>query len=85
MRVLAFVVLLGFAGAAGALGWAFAWVVVASAIMAAFSMSIGPAFDLVMTANREGRLGVFPRMWFLRTLPYLAIASAVYFIAKAIA
>ncbi len=68
--------------AAGAWHWSFWWAVLAAIIAGSFSVSNGPAFQMVMTANKEGRLGVMPRLIAFHSIVPLALAGAAYWAAS---
>lgn len=64
--------------AAGAWEWSFWWAVLAALVAGSFSVSNGPSYDLVITANNEGRFGVMPRMIAIHTVAPLALAGFAF-------
>jgi hypothetical protein len=47
-------------------------------------ISSGPGFDIVMSANRAERLGIFPRMLFFHVLLYIMAGLAISWLAGAL-
>jgi hypothetical protein len=70
--------------AAGAGYFSFWWALIPAFFAGSLAVSNGPGFDIVMSANREGRLGVFPRVLALSFLPWLIVAGAVYWVTALI-
>ncbi|MFN4095224.1 MAG: hypothetical protein ACK4GG_00450 [Sphingomonas sp.] len=64
--------------AAGLGQFSFWWVAIPAFVAGAFSISNGPGYSLVMRANAEGRLSVFPLMLATHTLGHLALAGAAF-------
>ena len=64
--------------AAGLDKFSFWWVLIPVFFAGSFSLSNGPGFDMVIEANRQGRLGVFPKMLGFQCAVWLAVAGAVY-------
>jgi len=64
--------------------FSFWWTLIPAFLAGSFQVSNGPGFDIVMTANRDGRLSVFPRLLFFNVLPWLALAGIVYWITARI-
>ena len=58
--------------------FSFWWVMIPAFLAASLVLSNGPGFDIAATANREGRLGVFPRMLAVQFVVQLTFAGAVY-------
>ena len=65
--------------------FSFWWAVIPSFFAGVFQISNGPGFDLALTANREGRVSVFPIMLLANFLPWLGVAGAAYWITATIA
>lgn len=49
-----------------------------------FLLSSGPGFNVVMRANQEGRLDVFPKVLTYQFLFQLALAGIVFGITRAV-
>ena len=58
--------------------FSFWWVMVPVFMAGSLSLSNGPAYDLVLTANRDGRVGVFPRLLAAHCLGQFALAGVAY-------
>lgn len=71
--------------AAGFDYFSFWWVAIPAFVAGAFSISNGPAYGIVMRANAEGRLSVFPLMLATRTLAYVALAGAAFGLTRLVA
>ena len=67
---------------AGVWDWSFWWVAIASFVAGSLHLSSGPGFDIVMSANRDGRLGVLPRMLFFHVFPYLLIGAVIFWLSR---
>ena len=63
--------------------WSPWWLAPAIFINSSFEVSSGPSYDRVMTANRNGDLGVFPRALLIHMIPGAIVATIVYWIARA--
>jgi hypothetical protein len=63
--------------------FSFWWTVIPAFFAGSFQISNGPGFDLVLTANRDGRFSVFPIMLMTNILPWLAVAGIAYWITSA--
>lgn len=61
------------------------WLLLSSLVVGSFKVASGPSYDLVIQANAEGRLGVFPRLLFWAGAISAAVAFAVALIARWIA
>lgn len=72
------------AAALGLERMSFWWCLIPAFIAGSLAVSNGPSFDLVMSANKEGRLSVLPLMILRHSLPWLAVSGAVYWIARAL-
>ena len=70
--------------AAGLGHFSFWWVLIPIVVAGSFQLSNGPGFGIAMTANREGRLGVFPKLLLFNILPWLAIAGVAYWVSAAL-
>lgn len=64
----------------GIVGWSPWWILLPSFFTGSFGLANGPGFDLVMTANREGRLGTFPFLLFGHTLPIFLFGLLLWWI-----
>lgn len=64
--------------------YSFWWVLVPVFFAGSFSLSNGPGYHLVMQANREGRLGLFPRMLAFHIVVQLAVAGALFWVTNAL-
>lgn len=71
--------------ASGPLEWSFWWVALAAFFAGSMHLANGPGYELVVTANREGRLSVFPRLLAVHVLIYVAIGAVIRLIAGAFA
>ena len=67
-----------YAGLAGASLW---WLLIPAFVAGSFQLSNGPWFDRVVTANRDGRLGLFPMALAIHTLVVFALAATAAWIA----
>lgn len=73
------------AAIASGLGYfSFWWALIPAFLAGSFQISNGPGFDIVMNANRNGRLDVFPRLLFFNILPWLTLAGIAYWITTMI-
>ena len=64
--------------------FSFWWVAVPAFLAGSFQISNGPWYDLVMTANRDGRFNVFPIMLIVNILPWIIVAGIAYWITAGI-
>jgi hypothetical protein len=78
------VVAIATAIAAGLGNFSFWWALIPAFIAGGFSLSNSPGYDIVIQANREGRLGVFPKMLSVHFLAQIALSGAAYWITTAI-
>lgn len=62
--------------------FSFWWIGAAAFFAAAVALSSGPTYGIIITANREGRLGVFPALLAVRMVPYLVFGAFVFWIAR---
>ena len=58
------------------------WLVIPIFLASSLSISNGPGFDIVMKANKEGRLGVFPRMFLIHCFSYIILAATIYWVTS---
>ena len=79
---LAMITLAALAGVKGISLW---WAMAAAFVAGSFSISNGPGFDIVMTANREGKPGVFPRMLASHIIPRMALCGGIYLASRSLA
>lgn len=79
---LSFLALIGTAIASGYSGIAWQWMLIPAFLCASTSVANGPAYDMVMKANREGRRSVFPITLGCQILVLLPVAFLVRWIAS---
>lgn len=68
--------------AAGLGYFSFWWALIPAFFAGSFQISNGPGFGVVLKANEEGRVGVFPMMLMTNILAWLAAAGAIYWITS---
>ena len=85
LQTIAAFIVIGLAIAAGLEKLSFWWVLIPVFGAGSLSLSNGPGFDLVVRANQEGRLGVFPRLLFFHCLGYFVSAAIVFGLTRLIA
>lgn len=71
--------------AAGVYSLSFWWTLIPAFLAGSFQLSNGPGYDLVIRANREGRLGTFPMLLLVNITPWVLIAGIVFWITTRIA
>lgn len=64
--------------------FSFWWMLIPAFLTGSLSISNGPGFDIVMRANQEGRLSVFPMMIVAHILPWLALSGVIYWVTTAL-
>lgn len=79
---ISFLALLGVAFASGYWGISWWWILIPAFLTASFNISNGPSYGLVMQANREGRLSVFPQILGCHMLACLPVAFFVRWVAS---
>lgn len=72
----------GMAIAAGLSVFSFWWTLIPAFISGSLAVANGPGYDIVMQANREGRLSVMPRMIGVAMGARLATGGALYWVAR---
>jgi hypothetical protein len=65
--------------------FSFWWAAIPAFIAASFTLANGPSYGMIIRANEEGRLGVFPTMLTIQSGVFLAIAAATYWITSSLA
>jgi hypothetical protein len=71
-------------GVAAGLGkFSFWWTLIPAFVAASFLLAQGPAHNMIIRANEEGRLGVFPSLLAINTAAQLALAGVAFWIARA--
>lgn len=68
--------------AAGLGHFSFWWVLLPAFPAASLNIANGPGFAIVMRANEEGRLGVFPMMLATHLVSILAVAGVAFWITS---
>jgi hypothetical protein len=53
------------------------WILLPALFAGSFALSNGPSFDVVIRANHEGRLGVFPKVLAYHMLAPVGLAGAI--------
>jgi hypothetical protein len=64
--------------------FSFWWILLPAFLAGSLSLANGPGYDLAISANRQGRLGVFPRLLAVSTLPWLIVAGVFFWISAAL-
>ena len=68
--------------AAGLGHFSFWWTLIPAFLAGTFQLSNGPGYDLVLEANKQGRLSVFPMMLASNIVPWLGVAGLAYWITS---
>ena len=76
------IVLAALAGTKGISLW---WAMIVAFIAGSLALSNGPAYDLVVRANEEGRLKVFPSLLAANVVPRMMLCGVVYYLSKYLA
>lgn len=82
LQRISFVALLGVAIASGYGGISWKWLLIPAFLFASLNISNGAAYDVIMRANREGRLSVFPITLGCQILTVLPLAFLVRWLAS---
>ncbi|WP_146215644.1 hypothetical protein [Hoeflea marina] len=84
-RISAKIAVVATAIAAGIGYFTFWWVLLPAFLAGAFTLVNGPAYEIIMDANRQGRLDVFPWMLTVSILPWILVGGIFFWISAALA